>query len=115
MKTDRTIQAHILWSGIEHQSMEFCRVASIDTGSEITSTIFGTYNGKIWRVSYIIIANKKWETISLELHCRSRGEAGHFKFERKENDQWFKNGDHEPAFDGCIDVDISLTPLTNAL
>jgi uncharacterized protein len=115
MKRDQTIQAHLLWSGLEYQSMEFCKVANIDTGSEISSTIFGVYNGRIWRVSYMIMTSKNWETTSLELHCRSRGAADHFKLERKENGNWIANGKYDPAFDECIDIDISLTPFTNTL
>jgi len=95
--------------------MEFCRVANIDTGSEISSTIFGVYDGRIWRVSYIIITNNNWETISLELHCRSRGASDHYKFERKEDGKWIANGKYVADFNGCVDIDISLTPFTNTL
>ena len=109
------MQTNILWTGREYYSLENCLVNTTNSGSEIDSTIIGSYEGKIYRVEYHIKTNYLWETVFLELHSRHSNQQQHFIFEGDGKGNWTANGKQAIDLSGCIDVDIPLTPFTNTL
>jgi hypothetical protein len=109
------MQTNLLWTGREYYSLENCLVTSTETGSEIRSTIIGLYEEKIYQVDYRIQTNQKWETVYLEIHCQHNNQAQVIRLEGDGKGNWKENGQKADQFDGCIDVDIPLTPFTNTL
>lgn len=111
----QTMQINILWTGREYYSLENCLVSITDVGSEVTSTIIGHYKEKIYRVEYLIKTNQNWETVYLEINCRHNDHTQSIKLEGSGKGKWMNSGEKVDQFDGCIDIDISLTPFTNTL
>ena len=109
------MQTNILWSGIEYNSLENCLVKTTDTGAEINSVIVGGYDGKIYHVEYQIRTNENWETIFVEIKSQHSNIRDYFIFESDAKGNWALNGKPEDQFQGCIDVDIPVTPFTNTL
>ena len=109
------MQINILWTGREYYSLENCLVKTRANGSEITSTIIGYYYKKIYRVDYHIITNHNWETIFVGINSRHGDQLQSIKFESDGRGNWLNNGEPMNKFNGCIDVDIPLTPFTNTL
>src|SRR5436190_1246392 len=107
------MQTNILWSGIEYYSLENCIVDS-DDSIIVNSTIVGFYNEKIYRIEYLIRLNKSWETYYCLIKSQFNDEIKELEFEKDQN-KWSLNGKYIDSFDGCTDVDIPLTPLTNSL
>ena len=64
------MQTNILWTGREYHSLENCLLNVKRTGSEVTSTIIGYYEGKIYKVEYYIETNQNWETTFFEINSR---------------------------------------------
>ena len=109
------MQTNLLWTGREYYSLENCLVKVGETGSEITSTIIGSYDGKIYRVEYRIQTNLNWETVFFEITSRHSNQIQLIRFEGDGKGNWIYNGKKNSQFNGCIDVDIPLTPFTNTL
>ncbi len=109
------MQTNILWTGIEYNSLENCLVITTNTGAEINSVIVGRYGEKIYRVEYQIRTNQNWETIFVEIKSQHSNTPEHLIFESDASGNWLLNGKPENQFQGCIDVDIPLTPFTNTL
>jgi hypothetical protein len=109
------MQTNILWTGQEYYSLENCLVEIKPTGSNITSTIIGCYEEKIYKVAYRIETNENWETVFLEINCQHNNETQVIKFEGDGKGNWMYNDKKANQFRGCIDVDIPLTPFTNTL
>jgi hypothetical protein len=109
------MQTNILWSGIEYNSLENCLVRTTDMGAEINSVIVGGYGEKIYRVEYQIRTNQNWETIFVEIKSQHSNIRDHFAFQSDAKGNWALNGKSANQFQGCIDVDIPLTPFTNTL
>jgi hypothetical protein len=107
------MQTNILWSGIEYYSLENCIIDSTN-GVLVNSTIIGFYNEKIYQVRYIIKLNELWETYYCLVKSQFDNEIKSFEFIKDQN-RWSLNGEYFDSFDGCTDVDISLTPFTNSL
>jgi hypothetical protein len=109
------MQTNLLWTGRKYYSLENCLVETRPTGSEITSTIIGHYEEKIYKVDYRIKTNNSWETMFLEISCQHDNKIQLIKFDGDGKGNWLYNGKKADQFKGCLDVDISLTPFTNTL
>lgn len=109
------MQYNILWAGREYYSLENCLVNMTTEGVEITSTIIGLYDKKIYKVEYRIRTNSKWETVLLEIQSWNSDKTGFLRLEGNGEGNWLSSGEKIKRFDGCIDIDISLTPFTNTL
>jgi hypothetical protein len=109
------MQSNLLWTGREYYSLENCLVNSTDTGSEINSIIIGKYDGKIYKVEYKIRTSQRWETLFFEVKSQHSNQRDHLLFESDGNGNWISDGKPVDQFNGCIDIDIPLTPFTNTL
>ncbi|THU38363.1 transcriptional regulator [Niastella caeni] len=109
------MQTNILWTGREYYSLENCLIDDNATGATITSTIVGAYEGKIYKVEYLIKTNEQWETVFFEINSRHNNQAQLISYEGDGKGNWTKDGQKAEQFNGCIDIDIPLTPFTNTL
>jgi uncharacterized protein len=109
------MQTNLLWTGREYYSLENCLVSTTDSGSEINSTIIGHYEGKIYQVDYCIKTNQHWETVYAEINSRHSDRVQRVWLEGDGKGNWKSEGKEESRFNGCIDIDIPLTPFTNTL
>lgn len=105
----------LLWTGQFYNSLENCYVSISDESVNVNSVIIGTYNNKIFRVEYMIRTNKNWETILCEVKSLFANEMNHLHLESDGKGNWIMNGEPASQFNGCIDIDIPLTPFTNTL
>jgi hypothetical protein len=109
------MQINILWTGREYYSLENCLIDTLSEGSVITSTIIGQYQQKLYQVDYTIKTNQHWATVFVELKSRHNDHQQHWLLEGDGKGNWMMNGAAAGQFQGCIDVDIPLTPFTNTL
>ncbi len=109
------MQTNILWKGIEYESLENCLIRTTEEGTEISSTIVGQYEGKVYLIDYQIRANTAWETVFVSIESRINFRTQHWQFEGDCQGNWRKNGKAVAPYGGCIDVDIPVTPFTNTL
>jgi uncharacterized protein len=109
------MQTNLLWTGREYYSLENCLVNTTSHGSEINSIIVGKYEEKIYRVEYKIRTNSNWETVYAEVQSQHSDRKEKSIFEGDGKGNWFVDGQQAEQFDGCIDIDIPLTPFTNTL
>ena len=109
------MRINLLWKGLLYHSLESCLISVTDKGVEVDSVIVGNYNNKIFRVEYFIKTNKNWETILCEVKTQFANERNLLNLQSDGNGNWTMNGQIAHQFNGCIDIDISLTPFTNTL
>ncbi|MCS3797392.1 putative glycolipid-binding domain-containing protein [Niastella sp. OAS944] len=109
------MQTNILWTGRAYYSLENCQVNEHENSAEITSTIIGSYEGKLYKVEYQIRTNARWQTVLLELTSQVNNKPQTIKLEGDEKGNWIYNGKEAAQFRNCIDVDIAVTPFTNTL
>lgn len=109
------MQTNILWTGREYHSLENCLVNTAGMGSVIASTIIGYYEGKICKTEYFIKTNENWEVIFFKINSRHSNQDQEIILEGDGKGNWTSNGEKADEFNGCIDIDIPLTPFTNTL
>lgn len=109
------MQTNLLWTGREYYSLENCLVNITDNGSQINSIIIGQYVGTIYRVEYDIITNRNWGTTFVKIKSQQNNQFENFTLESDGKGNWKLGGKSNAEFEGCLDVDIPLTPFTNTL
>jgi uncharacterized protein len=102
------------WSQWDGQGLEHLRLRIRESGIEADGVILGEEDGTCFRARYLIHCDPRWRTRELivdpldgsdPLHIRSGGEG----------DWRDASGRALPELQGCIDVDLSVTPFTNTL
>lgn len=109
------MQVNVLWTGREYYSLENCLIHVADTGVHVNSVIVGKYEDKLYRVEYEVVMNQFWQTTFFEVKSRHSNIMQHFRFEGDGKGTWRCDGKIASQFEGCIDIDIPLTPFTNTL
>jgi hypothetical protein len=107
MRTD------IAWTALPWSSVEHVTIADED-GWTADGAMVAVFDGRAVRLTYRLQADAAGATRALDLADAVGGATltlrgdGHGRW-------WDANGAPVPELDGCIDVDISTTPLTNTL
>ena len=109
------MHTNLLWKAKEYPSLENCVVTITDAGSEISSVVIGTSENKMFRVEYTIKTNRYWETEHFEIKSQIAGSSESFSFYSDGKGNWQANGQPLTLYQGCIDIDLPLTPFTNTL
>lgn len=108
------MEATILWEGIAWKSLEYCRISDNEGGIKVDSTIVGKAED-MYNIAYQLSINKHWEIIAALITGRIGNKEIYFTLAKDETGIWAFNNEPTPQFDGCLDIDISVTPLTNTL
>jgi hypothetical protein len=105
----------VVWSRTDGIGTEHLRFVEDETGVTAESVVVGASDGEPFRVRYSLDCDREYrvrrarvtslgpESNSVSLRADGAG--------RWTNDR----GDEIPALEGCIDVDISVTPFSNTL
>jgi hypothetical protein len=99
------------WDGCE-AGLEHVDVRPADGGLTISGVIIGQQEGAKFGLHYRLRVDSNWHTRAAYLRTAS----GHvLELESNGQGSWIENGKLRPELQGCIDIDIQATPLTNTL
>jgi uncharacterized protein len=99
------------WEGCE-AGLEHVDVRPRDGGLDIFSVVIAQEGEAQFGLSYRLKLDALWRTREALLRTTS----GHvLHLESDGQGHWQENGKDQPALQGCIDIDIQATPLTNTL
>ena len=99
------------WDGCE-SGMEHTDVRPADGGLDITGVVIGAKDAAHFGLTYRIRLDATWHTREVHLRTTS-GQVLHLESDGQGH--WQADGIVQPTLQGCIDVDIQATPLTNTL
>jgi hypothetical protein len=83
-------------------------------GNDITSTIAGENDNRIFKIDYHISVNENWETTFASIRTKFDSLVEFIKLEKRDG-KYLLNGEYNAKFDNISDIDISATPFTNTL
>jgi uncharacterized protein len=72
-------------------------------------------DGHAWAVGYSLRLDRAWVTRRAEITGHSPAGRRRLVIERRARGPWLVNGVAMPALDGCLDVDLEASAVTNAL
>jgi uncharacterized protein len=83
-----------------------CRIRGVTTAVE---------NDQAWSVGYTIQTSSTWRTLLLEAHCVGPAGERTLVLEQVDDGRWVVNHTAAPQLDGCADVDLESSVVTNTL
>jgi hypothetical protein len=99
------------WDGGE-AGMEHVDIRPADGGLDISGVVIGREEDARFGLAYRLRLDHLWRTREAHLRTTS-GQVLHLESNGQGN--WRENGRDQPSLQGCIDIDIQATPLTNTL
>jgi len=105
----------VIWRRImDDKSFELATLAGTGASYRIRGQAFLAQSDVPMRVEYQIDCDGGWNTRRVDV-CRTMGADVRRLVLAAEGGVWRNNGEPMPALDGCSDVDLGISPSTNAL
>jgi hypothetical protein len=109
------VHRHLIWQAWAGVGLEWCRVAAGPDGLRAESLALGVEEGQPWAVRYTLRCDAAWRTRELTVTSVG-GDGGSLALLGDGGGTWTgPDGARLPALDGCLDVDLTSTVLTNTL
>jgi hypothetical protein len=100
------------WTGPGLESLKLVEDAD---GVRVDSVAIGMDDGRPFAIRYAIRCDAAWHVRDVEI-ASLEGRSTTLALASNGIGRWTDgSGDHVPALDGCLDVDLSATPFTNTL
>jgi hypothetical protein len=104
------------WQHLEARSgFEVAWFETGDDGLVLTGCTVAVEDGRSWAVEYEIRVDRGWRTRSARVCGRSASGIRTVLLRADGRGHWLVDGDAEPHLDGCLDVDLESSAMTNAL
>jgi uncharacterized protein len=104
----------VVWTSSDPPGIEFCRVGRVRQGWELTGTVARRLRGGLAVISYRVGTDRGWRTERVFVEQDFGGKSGTLDME-KEGSGWRVLGRRAGSLEGCIDVDLQVSPATNTL
>lgn len=112
-----TLPAAAAWRHLEaREGFEAAFFRSLpDGGWEAEGTTAAAEDGQAWVVSYAIRLDAAWRTRSARVTTRTAARTRETALESDGIGGWLVDGQQAPHLDGCFDVDLESSAMTNML
>lgn len=106
----------LMWRRVmDDASIEHAAVESMPDGIALSGTVLATEGGSPLRVDYRLLVDSNWRSRSLDVVQEFDGERRSLTLTAGAGGRWLLNGRESPDLSDCVDIDLSLSPITNAL
>jgi hypothetical protein len=104
----------ILWQRLDMPGLEWCEIRRASDGTQVSGVALVAKAGTPYRTDYAIEIDAAGHT--RRALVRPIGvPKGDFELRADGSGGWLENGVAVPALDGCVDVDLGFSPMTNSL
>ena len=115
MKASQWADRAVMWRRIlDDKSLELATVACLRDSYRIAGTALISEADAPSRVDYVIECGTDWQTRGVEVR-QVLGEKITILTLTADGGKWHRNGIPEPELEGCTDIDLGISPSTNAL
>jgi hypothetical protein len=114
--SNHPIDREIMWRRVmDDLSFEHARVIRTEAGSEISGSVLAVQDGLPLRVDYCVSCGASWQTRTVQVDQSWLGVRRRLRLNHDESHSWQRDGKEASTLAGCIDVDLGVSPSTNAL
>ena len=105
---------NILWKGIASESLEYCSIYYKDI-IMVKSSIIGHHQYLPFKMDYEIELNRDWGIQSFLIKSSLFNMDQTLTLRHNGHGKWYGEGKEWKSLEGCMDIDISVSPFTNTL
>lgn len=109
------MQRNLVWKGLQHESLENCIVHFQAHRILVRSCVLGIAREQPFKVDYRLSLDHSWQTHNVDVVIQTDNRFTSRQYTTNGKGDWYMNNAYLPELQGCVDVDISLTPLSNTL
>jgi hypothetical protein len=108
------MKRQVMWSRSDAPGMEHLALIMRNGEPEADGIVLGAENGAAFRLRYKVRCDSRWRVRRVEINFVDDRRG--LSLNADGEGRWFdESGAAVPALDGCVDADITATPLTNTL
>jgi len=96
-------------------SFEHAQLSHAAAGPALRGIVLIAEGGAPLRIDYRVTCDAGWQTRSVDVEQTYQGERRSLRLTHDGAGQWTADGQPAPDLDGCTDVDLGVSPSTNAL
>jgi len=105
---------NIVWKGLDSDSMEFCRIHFRDT-ILVKSTVVGCSEDIPYKADYEMELSLDWIINRVHITSWLGNSEQSLTLKHNGHGKWQGNDREWKHLEGCMDIDLSLTPFTNSI
>lgn len=105
----------IIWKRLDAPGLELMSLEVQQYAVHLEGTIITVEQGAPLRIHYVVVCNSGWVTVGVHLAQYWEGTTSRLSLQHDGRGHWRRDGVPAPELEGCLDVDISLSPSTNSL
>lgn len=102
------------WRRLDTPGLELATWRPRADGAVLAGRVLVLEEGLTLSVDYRIEVDAHWVTRLVDVDLVAGGVPAVLRLEHDGAGAWRRDGDPEPGLAGCLDVDLEVTPLTNA-
>ncbi len=105
----------ILWRRIDTSGHETARVYGDDDGWYLDGSAIFLYEGSPCRLEYLIECDPDWSTRSVTIDGWVGEDVIECEISVSDDGMWYLNDQEIRTVEGCVDIDLNFSPVTNLL
>jgi hypothetical protein len=113
MKRERALH-EVFWTISKPAGSEYCLVSKGGGGWTLAGTVAWHIEAETMVAAYTIRTDGGWRTKKVQAEQLLNGMYSGVRLESRRG-RWFVDGKERPDLEGCVDVDLGASPVTNAL
>ncbi|MWV60772.1 putative glycolipid-binding domain-containing protein [Rathayibacter sp. VKM Ac-2754] len=87
----------------------------VSAGHRVIGHTTAHESSALWSVGYDVTVDRSWRTVAVQVVNLSVDGRGELILTRDSTGRWAANGEVRPDLDGCLDVDLESSAVTNTL
>ncbi len=103
-----------VWEWVDRKGLEWCVVSERAEGVRVEGRVVAVLSAEAMKLRYELELDAEWRFLQARLSCESGMTTTDLEIERTANG-WSVDGQPRPDLEGCVDIDIMASPLTNTL
>ena len=104
----------VVWASRNPPGVERCTLSQGPPGWLLEGDLVRRFKGGPAVISYSIQTDPRWLTKVARVEQVYEGERRSLTVEVKDS-RWHVRGKRDPRLDGCLDIDLEASPVTNTL
>jgi uncharacterized protein len=112
----RVDSREVMWRRVfDDLGFEHARLSRSEAGWDVSGSVMMAEGGAPLLVEYRIGCDGDWRTRTVEVEQVWRGARRTLRLEHDGRGCWYRGGEEAAELAGCTDIDLGVTPSTNAL
>lgn len=104
----------LLWFPVGAPGAEYCVVSRSHAGWRVRGSVIALTNDRPLRVDYQLACTVDWRTQRVRIETVSGDARGSLQLTVRDG-RWLTPAGERADLQGCVDVDLGVTPMTNTL